>query len=72
MKLGEERLGAQTVGNGGEEECGEEGRASPPFIGPEGERGGRTGRGIGWRWSAPLVAFTPSVFGRGKEGASGE
>jgi hypothetical protein len=36
VKLGEGRLGARRVGNGGEEECGEEGRASPPFIGPEG------------------------------------
>jgi hypothetical protein len=27
------------VGNGGEEECGEEGRASHPFIGPEGGAG---------------------------------
>ncbi len=39
MKLGEGRLGARRVGNGGEEECGEEGRASPPFIGPEGGAG---------------------------------
>ena len=38
MKLGEGRLGARRVGNGGEEECGEEGRASPPFIGPDRER----------------------------------
>jgi hypothetical protein len=39
VKLGEGRLGARRVGNGREEECGEEGRASPPFIGPEGGAG---------------------------------
>jgi hypothetical protein len=39
VKLGEGRLGARRVGNGGEEECGEERRASPPFIGPEGGAG---------------------------------
>jgi hypothetical protein len=39
VKLGEGRLGAWGVGNGGEEECGEEGRASHPFIGPEGGAG---------------------------------
>jgi hypothetical protein len=35
----EGRLGARRVGNGSEEECGEEGRASHPFIGPEGGAG---------------------------------
>jgi hypothetical protein len=39
-KLGERRLGARRVRNGGEEECGEAGRASQPFIGPE--------EGAGW------------------------
>jgi hypothetical protein len=39
MKLGVGRLGVRRVGNGGEEECGEEGRASPPFIRPEGGAG---------------------------------
>jgi hypothetical protein len=72
VNLGEGRLGARGVGNGGEEECGDEGRASHPFIGPEGGAGWPEGRGIGRRWSAPLMTFTPLVFGRGKEGASGE
>jgi hypothetical protein len=39
VNLAEGRLGAQGVGNGGEKECGEEGRASHPFIGPEGGAG---------------------------------
>jgi hypothetical protein len=39
VKLGEGRLGVRRVRNGGEEECGEEGRASHPFIGPEGGAG---------------------------------
>jgi hypothetical protein len=50
VKLGEGRLGAQRVGNGGEEECGEEGRASHPFIGPEG--GGGSGA-AGWGMGSP-------------------
>jgi hypothetical protein len=40
------------VGNGGGDECGEEGRAPRPFIGSEGKRGGLTRKGIGW----PVVA----------------
>jgi hypothetical protein len=39
VNLGEGRLGVRGVGNGGEEECGEEGRASHPFIRPEGGAG---------------------------------
>jgi hypothetical protein len=35
------------VGNGGRDECGAEGRPPRPFIGSEGERSGRTGKGIG-------------------------
>jgi hypothetical protein len=45
VKLGEGRLGVRGVGNGGEEECGEEGRASHPFIGPEGGAGRPDGEG---------------------------
>jgi hypothetical protein len=37
------RLGEQ--GNGGGDECGEEGRAPSPFIGSEGERGGQASEG---------------------------
>jgi hypothetical protein len=55
---GAERAQAQRVGNGGGDECGEEGRAPHPFIGSEGERGGRTGKGIRW----PVVAASmPAV-----------
>jgi hypothetical protein len=39
VKLDEGRLGAWRVGNGVVEECGEEGRASHPLIGPEGGAG---------------------------------
>jgi hypothetical protein len=35
------------VGKGGRDECGEERRAARPFIGSQGKRGGRTGKGIG-------------------------
>jgi hypothetical protein len=36
-------------GNGGGDECGEEGRAPHPFMGSEGEQGGRASEGNGWR-----------------------
>jgi hypothetical protein len=39
-------LGLREWEMGGGDECGEEGRAPRPFIGSEGERGGRTGKGI--------------------------
>jgi hypothetical protein len=39
VELGEVRLGAQRLGNGGGDECGEEGRAPRPFIGSEGGAG---------------------------------
>jgi hypothetical protein len=39
VKLGEGRLGARRVGNGGGDECSEEGRAPHPFIGSEGGAG---------------------------------
>jgi hypothetical protein len=39
VKLGERRLGTQRVGNGGEDECSEEGRAPRPFIGSKGGAG---------------------------------
>jgi hypothetical protein len=38
-------LGLEEQGNGGGDECGEEGRAPHPFIGSEGERGGRMSEG---------------------------
>jgi hypothetical protein len=39
VKLSVGRVGAQRVGNGGGDECGEEGRAPRPFIGSEGGAG---------------------------------
>jgi hypothetical protein len=46
-------LGLREQGNGGEDECGEEGPAPRPFIGSEGERGGRASEGNGRRrWCA--------------------
>jgi hypothetical protein len=45
VKLGEGRLGARRVGNGGGDECDEEGRASRPFIGLEGGAGRPNGEG---------------------------
>jgi hypothetical protein len=45
VKLGEGRLGARRLGNGGGDESGEEGRASHPFIGPEGGAGRPDGEG---------------------------
>jgi hypothetical protein len=49
---------------GGRDECGEEGRAPRPFIGSEGERGGRTGKGIG----RPVVVASMPVVRFGGEG----
>jgi hypothetical protein len=40
-------LGLGEQGNGGGDECGEERRAPRPFIGSEGERGGRAAEGNG-------------------------
>jgi hypothetical protein len=45
VKLGEGRVGARRVGNGGGDECGEEGQASHPFIGSEGGVGPPDGEG---------------------------
>jgi hypothetical protein len=53
---------------GGGDECGEEERAPRPFIGSEGERGGRTGKGI----RRPVVAASmPAIrfSGEGKQRA---
>jgi hypothetical protein len=55
---------ARRVGNGGRDECGEEGQAPHPFIGSEGERGGQTGKGIGW----PVVAASMPAVRLGGEG----
>jgi hypothetical protein len=48
-----ERARAQRVRNGGRDECDEKGQAPRPFIGSEGERGGRASEGNGRRrWCA--------------------
>jgi hypothetical protein len=68
---GAEHAWAHRVGNGGGDECDEEGRAPHPFIRSEGKRGGRTGKGIGWpvvAASMPVVRFS----GEGKRRVSGE
>jgi hypothetical protein len=72
VKLGEGRLGARRVGNGGGDECGEERRAPRPFIGSKGEsRATGQGRGSGGRWWRHQCRSSGSV-GRGNGGVSGE
>jgi hypothetical protein len=63
---GAEGAQAWRVGNGGGDECGEEGRAPRPFIGSKGERGVQTGKGIGW----PVVAASMPAVQFGGEGKS--
>jgi hypothetical protein len=70
-----ERAQARRVGNGGEDECGEEGRAPHPFIRSEGERGGRTLKGIGRpvvAASMPVVRFNWEGKWRGEWGVGSE
>jgi hypothetical protein len=59
--FGAECARAQRVGNGGRDECGEEGRGPCPFIGSKGKRGDRTRKGIGW----PVVAASMSTVRSG-------
>jgi hypothetical protein len=61
---GAEHARARRVGNGGGNECGEEGQAPHPFIGSEGKRDGRTGKGIG----RPVVAASMPAVRFGGEG----
>jgi hypothetical protein len=72
VKLGEGRLGARGVGNGGGEECGEEERASHPFIGPEGGAGLSDGERVRPTMECAINGLHTFGFGRGKEGATGE
>jgi hypothetical protein len=46
-------LGLREWEMGGRDECGEKGRAPRPFIGSEGERGGRASEGTGGGGGAP-------------------
>jgi hypothetical protein len=61
---GAEHARPRRVGNGGVDECDEEGRAPHPFIGSEGKRGSRTGKGIG----RPVVAASMTAIQFGGEG----
>jgi hypothetical protein len=61
---GVEHTRSQRVRNGGEDECCEEGQAPRPFIWSEGERGGRTRKGIG----RPVVAASMPAVQFGGEG----
>jgi hypothetical protein len=56
---------------GGEDECGEEGRAPRPFIGSGGSGVAGRGRGLGGRWWRHQCRSSGSV-GRGNRGVSGE
>jgi hypothetical protein len=48
-------LGLGERGNGGGDECVEEGRAPQPFIGLEGERGGQGSEGNGRQWWCAIM-----------------
>jgi hypothetical protein len=57
-ELSAERAQTRRVGNGGGDECSEEGQTRRPFIGSEGEEGGQTEKAIG----LPVVAASmPAV-----------
>jgi hypothetical protein len=72
VKLGEGRLGAPRVGNGGGDECVEERRAPRPFIGSEGGSGAAgQGRGSGGRWWRHQCRSSGSG-GRGNRVVTGE
>jgi hypothetical protein len=57
-------LGLREWEMGGGDECGEEGRDPHPFIGSEGERGVRTGKGTG----RPVVVASMTAVRFGGEG----
>jgi hypothetical protein len=64
-------LGLREWEMGRGDECGEEGRAPHPFIGSEGERGGRTGKEIGRpvvASSMPAIQFSGEGKWRGEWG----
>jgi hypothetical protein len=67
-KLGEGRLGARRVGNGGGDECGEEGRAPRPFIGSEGGAGRPDGEGDRVAGGGGINAGRPVRWGGETEG----
>jgi hypothetical protein len=71
VKLGEGRLGARRVGNGGGDECGEEGRAPHPFIGSEGGAGRPNGEGDRAASGGGINADCPVRWGGETEGRVG-
>jgi hypothetical protein len=71
VKLGEGRLGARRVGNGGGGECGEEGQAPRPFIGSEGGAGRLNGGGDRAAGGGGINAGRPVRWGGEMEGRVG-
>jgi hypothetical protein len=71
VKLSEGRLGARGVGNGGKEECGEEGRASHSFIEPEGGVGRPNGEGDRAGGGGGINAGRPVRWGGETKGRAG-
>jgi hypothetical protein len=71
VKLGEGRLGARRVGNGGGGECGEEGRAPHHFIGSEGGAGWPDGGGDRAAGGGGSNASRPIRWGGETEGRVG-
>jgi hypothetical protein len=68
VKLGEGRLGAQRVGNGGGAECSEEGRAAHPFIASEEGAGRPDGEGDWATGGGGINAGRPVQWGGEMEG----
>jgi hypothetical protein len=64
-------LGAREVGNGGDEECSEEGRASHPFIEPERGAGRPDGEGDRAAGGGGINAGRPVRWGGEMEGRAG-
>jgi hypothetical protein len=71
VNRGEGRLGARRVGDGAGDECGEEGRASHPFIGPEGGAGWPDGEGDRAAGGGDINAGRPVRWGGETEGRVG-
>jgi hypothetical protein len=68
MKLGVGRLGVQRMGNGGGDECGEEGRAPRPFIGSEGGAARLNGEGDRAAGGGGINVGHPVLWGGETEG----
>jgi hypothetical protein len=68
VELDEGRLGAQRVGNGGGDECGEEGRSPRPFIGSEGGAGRSDREGVQAAGGGGINVSRPVRWGGEREG----